>query len=161
MSGTTTSGWPYVTPDDHPVEYPAASQALANLLEARSRIVVAAKGADQTGIASGGSAGFSATLTGLTVGQEVLVAITAVSAATSATVPAAAFLQATVTGGTVAPTLGPQQTTPTASGQAFQTVFVGRVTATASTVTVSYTMTFSNANAWTCFGRSAIVLLAP
>lgn len=33
MSGTTTSGWPYVTPDDHPYQYPAASQALANKLE--------------------------------------------------------------------------------------------------------------------------------
>jgi hypothetical protein len=34
MSGTTAGGWPYVTPDDHPVEFPAHSQALANKLEA-------------------------------------------------------------------------------------------------------------------------------
>lgn len=32
MSGTTTDGWPYVTPDDHPKEYPAASQQLAEKL---------------------------------------------------------------------------------------------------------------------------------
>ena len=34
MSGVTTNGWPYVTPDDHPLEFPAHSQALANKLEA-------------------------------------------------------------------------------------------------------------------------------
>lgn len=33
MSGTTSGGWPYVTPDDHPKEYPSASQGLANKLE--------------------------------------------------------------------------------------------------------------------------------
>lgn len=33
MSGTTTNGWPYVTPDDHPKEYPAASQALAQMID--------------------------------------------------------------------------------------------------------------------------------
>lgn len=34
MTGTTASGWPYVEPDDHPKEWPAHSQALANKLEA-------------------------------------------------------------------------------------------------------------------------------
>lgn len=38
MSGTTTHGWPYVTPDDHPKEYPAASQQLAEKLEAQPRV---------------------------------------------------------------------------------------------------------------------------
>lgn len=38
MSGTTAHGWPYVTPDDHPVEFPAASQALANKLESTPRV---------------------------------------------------------------------------------------------------------------------------
>lgn len=33
MSGTTANGWPYVTPDDHPKEFSAASQALAQKLE--------------------------------------------------------------------------------------------------------------------------------
>jgi hypothetical protein len=33
MGGLTANSWPYVTPDDHPKEYPAASQALANKLE--------------------------------------------------------------------------------------------------------------------------------
>lgn len=33
MSGTTTHGWPYVTPDDHPLQFPAASQVLAEKLE--------------------------------------------------------------------------------------------------------------------------------
>ena len=33
MSGTTANGWPYVTPDDHPKEFPAASQALAQKLD--------------------------------------------------------------------------------------------------------------------------------
>lgn len=32
--GVTPSGWPYVTPDDHPKEYPAHSQQLAEKLEA-------------------------------------------------------------------------------------------------------------------------------
>jgi hypothetical protein len=32
---TTASGYPYVVPADHPKEYPAASQALANLLQTR------------------------------------------------------------------------------------------------------------------------------
>jgi len=32
---TTADGWPYVVPADHPVEYPAVSQTLADLLEAR------------------------------------------------------------------------------------------------------------------------------
>ena len=35
MSGTTAGGWPYVTPDDHPKEYPAASQQLAEKIDAR------------------------------------------------------------------------------------------------------------------------------
>ena len=34
MTGTTPNGWPYVTPDDHPLEFPAHSQALAQKLEA-------------------------------------------------------------------------------------------------------------------------------
>lgn len=34
MSGTTAGGWPYVTPDDHPKEFPAHSQALAQKLDA-------------------------------------------------------------------------------------------------------------------------------
>jgi hypothetical protein len=33
MTGTTASGYPYVTPTDHPKEYPATSQALAKALE--------------------------------------------------------------------------------------------------------------------------------
>lgn len=32
---TTADGWPYVLPSDKPVEFPAHSQALANLLESR------------------------------------------------------------------------------------------------------------------------------
>lgn len=32
---TTANGWPYVVPADHPLEYPALSQQLANLLESR------------------------------------------------------------------------------------------------------------------------------
>jgi len=32
---TTASGWPFVQPADHPVEFPASSQTLANLLESR------------------------------------------------------------------------------------------------------------------------------
>jgi hypothetical protein len=35
MGGTTANGWPYVTPTDKPKEFPAASQALANKLQAR------------------------------------------------------------------------------------------------------------------------------
>lgn len=35
MSGTTEHGWPYVTPEDHPLEFPTHSQALANKLDAR------------------------------------------------------------------------------------------------------------------------------
>jgi len=35
MPSNTANGWPYVTPDDHPKEYPSTSQALAQLLEAR------------------------------------------------------------------------------------------------------------------------------
>jgi hypothetical protein len=35
MGGTTISGWPYITPDDHPKEFPAHSQALANMLESQ------------------------------------------------------------------------------------------------------------------------------
>lgn len=31
--GLTPNGWPYVTPDDHPKEYPAVSQQLAEKLE--------------------------------------------------------------------------------------------------------------------------------
>ena len=34
MPATTDGGWGYVLPDDHPVEFPAQSQALANSLEA-------------------------------------------------------------------------------------------------------------------------------
>lgn len=33
MSGTTPKGWPYVTPDDHPKEYPSLSQTLAEKLD--------------------------------------------------------------------------------------------------------------------------------
>lgn len=36
MGGTTTGGFPYVTPDDHPLQFPAHSQALANKLQADS-----------------------------------------------------------------------------------------------------------------------------
>lgn len=32
---TTPNGWPYVLPADHPLEFPAISQQLANLLESR------------------------------------------------------------------------------------------------------------------------------
>lgn len=32
---TTPNGWPYVAPTDHPLEYPAVSQQLANLLNSR------------------------------------------------------------------------------------------------------------------------------
>jgi len=39
MGGTTTNGWPYVTPDDHPFEFPAASQTLANKLDAQVPLV--------------------------------------------------------------------------------------------------------------------------
>lgn len=35
MSGSTAGGIPYVTPDDHPKEYPTASQQLAELLSAK------------------------------------------------------------------------------------------------------------------------------
>ena len=35
MPGTTADGWPYILPADHPLEYPAQSQALANLLDSR------------------------------------------------------------------------------------------------------------------------------
>ena len=33
MGGITTSGYPYVTPDDHPQVYPAASQQLAESIQ--------------------------------------------------------------------------------------------------------------------------------
>lgn len=33
---TTANGWPYVEPADHPLEYPAVSQQLANMLDAAS-----------------------------------------------------------------------------------------------------------------------------
>ena len=32
--GLTPGGWPYATPDDHPLQYPAVSQQLAEKLEA-------------------------------------------------------------------------------------------------------------------------------
>lgn len=32
---TTANGWPYVEPADHPLEYPAVSQQLANKLESK------------------------------------------------------------------------------------------------------------------------------
>ena len=35
MSGATAGGWPYVTPDDHPLEYPAWSQQFAEIAEAK------------------------------------------------------------------------------------------------------------------------------
>jgi len=35
MGGTTTNGYPYVTPDDHPQVYPAASQQLAETIETK------------------------------------------------------------------------------------------------------------------------------
>lgn len=37
MPATTANGWPYVLPDDRPVEFPAHSQALAEMLDAGSR----------------------------------------------------------------------------------------------------------------------------
>jgi hypothetical protein len=37
--GVTAHGWPYVEPDDHPLQYPNVSQALAEKLEAESRPV--------------------------------------------------------------------------------------------------------------------------
>lgn len=49
MSGTTAGGWPYVTPDDHPKEYPAASQQLAEKIDAR---LVALPAAVATGTVS-------------------------------------------------------------------------------------------------------------
>jgi hypothetical protein len=33
MAGTSAGGWPYVTPDDHPKDFPTHSQALANKLD--------------------------------------------------------------------------------------------------------------------------------
>ena len=39
MGGTTAHGYPYVSPTDHPKEWPAASQALANVLEAQNMAV--------------------------------------------------------------------------------------------------------------------------
>lgn len=33
MTGTTAGGWPYLVPDDHPLEYPAQSQQLAALFD--------------------------------------------------------------------------------------------------------------------------------
>jgi hypothetical protein len=41
MGGTTTGGIPYVTPDDHPKEYPAASQALAAKIDELQAAVAA------------------------------------------------------------------------------------------------------------------------
>lgn len=37
MPAMTPGGWPYVLPADHPLEYPAQSQSLANLLEQDAR----------------------------------------------------------------------------------------------------------------------------
>jgi hypothetical protein len=42
--GLTPFGWPYVQPDDHPLQYPAISQALAEKLDAAA-IVHAGEGA--------------------------------------------------------------------------------------------------------------------
>jgi hypothetical protein len=52
MGGTTTHGWPYVTPDDHPFEYPAASQALANKLESGPLMAAQERAADAASVAS-------------------------------------------------------------------------------------------------------------
>ena len=40
MSGATAGGWPYVTPDDHPLEYPAFSQQFALFAEAQAAAVL-------------------------------------------------------------------------------------------------------------------------
>ena len=58
MSGATAGGWPYVTPEDHPLEFPTLSQQLATKLQAEitdkvaagSRGVLSAVYADVSGI---------------------------------------------------------------------------------------------------------------
>lgn len=42
MPANTPGGWPYVLPEDHPLEFPAHSQALANKLQTDATIVIAA-----------------------------------------------------------------------------------------------------------------------
>jgi hypothetical protein len=133
---------------------------LANLLESRdSTFAVAVRGADGN-IVSGGSAGFSATLTGMTVGREILAYIGAINAQANGTPPAQFYLTPTATGAAVVSTTGPQYTGPDALASVFQMVWVGKLTATASTVSLSYSMTLGGAQSWTANTRSTIVLLA-
>jgi hypothetical protein len=52
MSGSTVHGFPYVTPDDHPKEFPASSQALANKLESAVKVVATGTSSGNTGLAA-------------------------------------------------------------------------------------------------------------
>lgn len=119
-----------------------------------TKATAAVKAADQAGIASGGSAGFTATLSGLRVGQFVVAII---SNAFTVTTAATSYTQATPTGLTAVMAPVPPIGSSTAVTQ--HTV-VGVYTAAAASVSLGYTVTQSNAGAWTCKAQSSIALIA-
>lgn len=150
MSGVTAGGWPYVTPEDHPLEFPALSQQLANKLESSG--ATAALGALTP---SAGWADFGGIYAGLFVtknGRQVIVdamlkptsdiAMTAGGTYNVATVPAAYWPARSVyapaayrLSGTV-PVAGVIQVTPSGT-VSFNPSAAGTITAAAGYVAIA------------------------
>ena len=156
MPATTPGGWPYVLPADHPVEYPAASQNLANKLEALGlKVAFAKKGSDQTGIASGGGAGFTCTLSNVRIGAPVLGIILHNGACTNA---GSLYIAAVWTGLTADYNNGPQLSV--AAAAAVQSVYINGGPATAGTVTLTYNITPGAGGTSSVLSRSQFLLVS-
>ena len=158
MSGVTTGGWPYILPADHPLEYPATTQQLATKLDALGlRAVTALKSADQSGIASGAGAGFTATLANVPAGHPVIGIIHHVGTLNGV---ASEFLTAAWTGVTGAGTAGTQHTA--AANAYHESNYIGLGTATGGNVTLTYSIASANpAHLYSVNGtRSSITLIS-
>lgn len=124
------------------------------------KIAQAIKASDQTGIASGGSAGITCTLPGLRVGGKVLGILQIQAVATSGSVPATAFLSTTgLTGATVvgAPSV---RHTIAALNQGPQLTGFWLFTASAASMSTGMAMTLSSSGQWTCLAGSSITLIS-
>lgn len=124
-------------------------------LNARVKATNAVKTADTAGIASGGSSGFTASLTGLRVGQIVAAVITNAFIASGTTI---SYTQPAPTG------LANLTTNPvppiTGSTAVTNQVVIALYTATAATVSMGYNMAHANSGAWTAKAQSSIALIA-
>ena len=163
MGGVSASGWPYVTPDDHPIDFPAHSLALSNLLESRVRLRGHAvqKVAGQHDIPIGTPVGFAATISGIAIGTPVLGIITHIGGLDTGTVPSETYVTSQFTGADMLPGwLHPFEFTFALDAEKWRT-FVVPAIATATTVSLTYTVITVPPDAtYYCLSPSTIILAA-